>query len=28
MLLKWNSDKTALVASFHDQPGDTCDDDE
>jgi hypothetical protein len=28
MLLKWNSDKTGLVASFHDQPGETCDDDE
>jgi hypothetical protein len=28
MLLRWNSDKTGLVASFHDQPGETCDDDE
>jgi hypothetical protein len=26
--LKWNSDKTGLVASFHDQPGETGDDDE
>ena len=28
MLLRWNSDKTQLVASFHDQPGETADDEE